>query len=116
IAGPSGAHLSFYRRPSYVLSRPNNFRDRKAAIIAKIKRIARLVRRNPLEGGNVCVGQVADVDVVTDTGDVRRSIVATEDLDRWSQSHGGKQNEGDQLRFGPRPSPPPPRVARLPPH
>src|SRR5262249_16684899 len=77
-----------------------NLRDRKAAFIAKIKRIARLVRRNPLEGGNVGVGQVADVDVVTDTGAVWRSIVATEDLDRWSPSHGGKQNERDQMCFG----------------
>ena len=57
-------------------------------------------RGEPLDGGDVGVGEIADVHVVADAGAVGRRIVVAENVDRRLAAHGREQDERNEVRLG----------------
>ena len=57
-------------------------------------------RLDPLEGAEVGVGQVLDVDVVADAGAVGRRVVGAEDGDVLALAERDLEDERDQVRLG----------------
>ena len=51
-----------------------------------------------VDGGDVGLGQVVDVDVVANAGAVGRRIVVAEQLQSMSPSQGNPKDQGDQVR------------------
>src|SRR3984885_15770696 len=56
-------------------------------------------RAERLQGQDVRIGQVADVNIVADAGAIRRRIVLAEDLDALSAPQGYVEDQRDEVRF-----------------
>ncbi len=54
----------------------------------------------PFDGGDVGVGEIADMHVVADAGAVGRRIVVAENVDRRLAAHGGEQDQRNEVGFG----------------
>jgi len=54
----------------------------------------------PLQGLDVGVGEICDVDIVPDAGPVRGVVVGAEDLDAVPLPIGGLEYQGDEMGLG----------------
>src|SRR5262249_37893652 len=61
---------------------------------------ASFARLEMLQGEQMGVGQIIDMNVVAEAGPIGRRVVRAEDLDGWPLSHRGLDDEWNEMRFG----------------
>ena len=101
VAGPPGDDLVGHRRAGDDLGRrPDDVEDRRADAGAEVdgQRVlaVRQAAGERVDGLDVGVGEVLDVDVVADAGAVGRRVVVAEHLDRRTGAEHGLHDERDR--------------------
>src|SRR5262249_17244256 len=79
---------------------PYRFAPPISAPNAQIECRAGLARRQPFDGGNVCIGQVADMDIITNASTIRCRIIAAEYRYNRLPPHRRQSDERNELGFG----------------
>src|SRR5919109_472247 len=108
--GPDGGRIARTSRPELGLDGPaggclcrrDDLLDRGAAPRAEVERQAAAAVRQVLDGPNVRISQVLDVDVVTDRRPVWRRVVGSMDHQGVAPTSGDGEDDGDEVL---RPSP-----------
>jgi hypothetical protein len=98
IAGTTGRHFARNFAAGDFFSYVNDFENGEAATVANVEGFAGN-GFDRLEGANVRVGDVENVDVIADAGAVGRWIVRAKNFDVGDDALRGIENFGDQVSF-----------------
>lgn len=83
-----------------LLHRANNFAYRKALTAAEIIRGGGSASRQRIQGKNVSIAEIIDMDVIADTGTIRSGVVCAENLYMLSLTKECLEYNRDKVRFG----------------
>ena len=87
VTRAGGTHFSPDRRRGDLFTRPHNLGNGKSLTVTEVKRSAGFTCREPFDGGNVRVREIADVHVVSHASAIFRRMVLPEDLNRRLTPH-----------------------------
>jgi hypothetical protein len=98
IAGAARAEFAWDLAAGDALGGADDFENGKAAAVADVEGFAGDAI-DFLEGADVRVGDVEDVDVVSNASAVGGGVVSAEDVDMRQIAGGGIEDAGDEMRF-----------------
>src|SRR5229473_7931005 len=98
IAGTARTEFARNFAAGDALRRIDDFQDREAAAVADVEGFAGDLG-DSLKRADVGVGDIEHVDIVADTGSVRRRVVRAEDIDVGKATGGGIENPRNEMSF-----------------
>ena len=97
VTGPPQADANWNLHPSHLAGRINDLQDRKPAAGPEVKDSAGVL--GPVQRQYVCARKIAHMNVIADTGAVRRRIVIAEDFHVRPLLGSRLQDVGNQMCF-----------------